>query len=391
MGARTALTLVLMLAGSALALPATQAVEQKPLPTPAPGQKIAGLGGFHARSTIVFDNAPERPHVLDATYVFPDRVRLWFGVDARVATTLRMQYRCGSSTFEVSESSAKSRELEGAERDASLRAMDLRRAWMMWPDAASWSTSGLERTADLGTHGRLRARFASANHARPSELAVLGPDGVVELEFKAITWHQVGSRTWPASAEVWHGGTIAWREQLQLDTIDTQGVFLDTYFVPADRRPEAIPPTSSPDAIQLRDLPEYCAKRFEFAAGIAWDDARKEESRLRREVAAELKSRGLALEGRVTIEMAADGSPRACLIRLASVPQDVPPGFAVTPARPGVAQLVTSLDQVTQARLESVRAAAPAGSRTAPAYVRFPVGDGPPAQVLIVVPLDAKN
>jgi hypothetical protein len=194
---------------------------------------------------------------------------------------------------------------------------------------------------------------------------------------------------WPDSAEVWHSGTLAWRERL--DTVDTQGVFVDEYFVPADRRADTSPPKSSPDAIQVRDLPEFCAKRIELPAGISWEDARKEELRLRRDVAAELKPRGLELEGRVTIEMAADGSPRACLVRLGAVPSDVPAGFAVTPARQGVAQLVTSLDQVTSSRVAAVRAAAPAGSRTAVAYVRFPLGDAPPTQVLIIVPLDAKN
>jgi hypothetical protein len=270
-----------------------------------------------------------------------------------------------------------------------LRYVELRRAWMMWPDGFHWTSEGSQRTADLGSLGKLRARLASDGDARPAEFASLDTAGVVEHVLKELTWRELKTRTWPASADVWHAGKLAWHEKI--DSIDTQGVFVDAYFVPADRRTNAAPPNPSPDAIQVRELPEYCAKRVEFTEGISWEVARSEEARIRREIAAEVKSRGLELEGRVTIDVSPEGQPRACLIRLASIPADAPPGFVTTPARQGVAQLVTSFGEVTTARLTSIRAAAPPGRRADPAYVRFPVGDEPPTQVLIVVPLAAKN
>lgn len=362
---------------------------RRPVVPPAPVERVAGITGFHSRSTVVFASAPERPHVLDATYVFPERVRLWLGIEAATETSRQLQYRFGASAFEVPDRSAESRELEGAARDSLLRYIELRRAWMMWPDGFQWTNEGSQRTADLGPLGKLRARLASERDDRPAEFASLDATGVVEHELKELTWRAVNTRTWPASADVWHAGTLAWREKIE--SIDTQGVFVDAYFVPADRRTNAAPPKPSPDAIQVRELPEYCAKRVEFAAGISWEVARSEEARIRREIAAEAKARGLELEGRVTIDVTPEGQPRACLVRLASVPADAPLGFVTTPARQGIAQLVTSFGEVTATRLTSIRAAAPPGRRAEPAYVRFPVDDDPPTQVLIVVPLAPKN
>jgi hypothetical protein len=390
MVARVALTFGLLLATSSSQEKGTDSSSTRPpLPRPAAVERIAGIPGFHSLSTVVFPSAPERPHVLDATYVFPERVRLWLGVEAGAATSRQLQYRFGASVFEVPDRSAESRELEGAARDSLLRSMELRRAWMMWPDGFRWTSEGSQRTADLGALGKLRARVASGNDTRPTELASLDPAGAVDVELKDVRWREENARFWPASAEIWHAGALAWREKI--DSIDTHGVFVDAYFVPADRRADAAPPKSSPDAIQVRELPEYCAKRVEFAAGITWDLARTEEARIRREIAAELKPRGLELEGRVTIDVTAEGVPRACLVRLASVPAELPPGFIKTPAREGLAQLVTSFSEVTPARLASVRASAPAGRPTEAAYVRFPVSDEPPTQVLIVVPLALKN
>ncbi len=394
MVARAALAIALLLAGPSFGQAsqekgADSSSNRRIVVPPAPVERVAGINGFHSRSTVVFVSAPERPHVLDATYVFPERVRLWLGIEAAAETSRQLQYRFGASAFEVPDRSAESRELEGAARDSLLRYIELRRAWMMWPDGFQWTNDGPERTADLGALGKLRARIASDGGARPAELASLDPTGVVEHALKELTWREVNTRTWPASADVWHAGTLAWREKIE--SVDTQGVFVDAYFMPADRRTNAAPPKPSPDAIQVRELPEYCAMRVEFTKGIAWDVARSEEARIRREISAEVKSRGLELEGRVTIDVTPEGQPRACLIRLASIPTDVPPGFATTPARQGVAQLVTSFGEVTTERLTSIRAAAPPGKHADPAYVRFPVGDGPPTQVLIVVPLAPKN
>ena len=104
-----------------------------------------------------------------------------------------------------------------------------------------------------------------------------------------------------------------------------------------------------------------------------------------------LRPSGLELEGRATIEVSADGQPRACLVRLATVPAESPQGFATIPARQGVAQLVGSFEELNAARLASVRAGVPPGRLAGPAYVRFPIDADPPPQVLIIVPLAAKD
>lgn len=360
--------------------------QETPLP---PVERVAGLTGFHSRSTVVFVLQPERPHRLDATYVFPERVRLWLGVESESATSRELHYRYGARAFEVPDQSSVSREFEGAERDRLLRYTDLRRAWMMWPDGFQWKSEGLDRTTDLGSRGRLRARFPAAGEARPIEIASFDTEGTLQDELKALAWRENAGRTWPAAAELWHEGTLAWSEKI--DSIDTQGVFVDAYFLPADRRASAAGPKPAPDAIQIRDLPEFCAMRVELAAGSTWKTARAEETRLRRECGERLRQHGFELEGRATIEVSPEGQPRACFVRLATLPAEPPKGFVTIPARKGVAQLVGSFEDVTAARLASVRAAVPAGRRAETAYVRFPIEEDPPTQVLIVVPLATKD
>ena len=267
--------------------------------------------------------------------------------------------------------------------------MDLRRAWMMWPDGFQWKSEALDRTADLGPHGKLRARCLAASDARPVEIASFDADGELQDELKALAWRDDAGRTWPTAAEMWHAGALAWRETI--DSIDTQSVFIDSYFLPPDRRAGTASPKPAADAIQLRELPQYCARRFELPAGSTWVAARAEETRLRREWTERLRPSGLELEGRATIKVFADGQPRACLVRLATVPAESPQGFATIPARQGVAQLVGSFEELNAARLASVRAGVPPGRLAGPAYVRFPIDADPPPQVLIIVPLAAKD
>ena len=153
---------------------------------PPPVQRVAGLSGFHARSTVVFSATPERPQQLDATYVFPERTRLWIGVESGTATSRELHYRFGVRAFKVPDQSAASREIDGGERDELFRYMDLRRAWMMWPDGFQWKSEALDRTADLGPHGKLRARCLAASDARPVEIASFDADGELQDELKAL-------------------------------------------------------------------------------------------------------------------------------------------------------------------------------------------------------------
>lgn len=357
---------------------------------PPPVQRIAGLEGFHALSTLVFVAAPDRPHRLDATYVFPERARLWLGVGSETATSRQIHYRFGSHAYEVRDKVGTSTEIQASERDAVLRYIELRRAWMMWPDGFEWQRSGTERTASLGSVGVLRAHCSTDGDSRPVQMESLDADGKVQDELKALTWRpESGGRVWPASAEMWHAGELAWRERI--DSVDAQGRFVDSYFLPADRRPGATDEHRQDNAIQCRDLPPTCGRRFELPNGASWDAARAEDARLRHEWTPRLRELGLDIDGRATVEVSAEGEPRAVFLRLATVPVDPPAGFAIVPARQGLTAILGSLQDVTRTQIARLVAAIPPGRRTEPPYVRFPIDRSPPSQVLVVLPLGPKD
>ena len=166
---------------------------------------IAGLAGFDSVSTIVYVAAPDRPHKLEASYVFPDRARWRLSVGNEKGSERQIQYRFGQQAFLVLPGKSESTEWTGIDRSDVLRQMELRRALMLWPDGFAWKGSGTERSADLGSLGSLRARFAVPPGARPVEIEDLDASGQRVDAFRSLTWRELDHRHWPAKTEYWHG------------------------------------------------------------------------------------------------------------------------------------------------------------------------------------------
>jgi hypothetical protein len=157
--------------------------------------------------------------------------------------------------------------------------------------------------------------------------------------------------------------------------------YIDSFFVPPDRRGDA--GTGKGEARDL-DIPPTCVRRVPLPSGASWDAARAERTRLVTEAAA---AGGPSLEEWATFEITPDGTPAAVVLRLARVPDVVPPGFVLVPERPGTATSVSGLAQLKPELLERLRARLPAGSTPGAAYARFDARKADP-DVVVVVPLD---
>lgn len=346
-----------------------------PPPARAP---IAGLRGFESRSRIEYPSQPGRLHDLRAAYVFPGRVRWWIAARDGAVEQRRLRYQYGQHVLALEPQQAVSVEYRAEDRAAILAAFELRRALFLWPDDRTWTGTGATRTSTLANGDELRAQVAGTP-PRPTQLEYVPATSDARDSLRAVTWSNVAPRAWPATFEVWNGDTFAWRESV--DAVDVETRFVDSFFVPPDRRGVFGSPV---DGVRDLDIPPVCLRRIELPLDATWDSARAERDRLE----VESKAKGLPeLEDWVTFELRGDASPAAILLRLARVPDPAPDGFTTLPDRIGAATSVRGLGAVKPEVVKRLGARLPAGARAGLAYVRFdrrrPDGD-----VVLVLPVN---
>ncbi len=356
----------------------TPAATTKPAPLDPPPTRapIAALRGFESRSRLEYVAQPGRIHELHAVYVFPDRVRWWISARDGTGEERRLRYRSGRHVLAVEPRQAASVEYLAEDREALIAAFELRRALFLYPDGFAWTGVSLERRATLSSSDVLIAHLAG-EPARPVRLDLRAASGELRDSYRVITWRTEGTRAWPQSFEVWSGETLAWRETV--DAIDVETRFLDSFFMPPDRRGVVGTPVVG---VRDLDIPPVCVRRVEMPTGSTWDAVRAEQRRL---AEAHARSSAPSLENFLTFEVSLDGTPRAILLRLARVPDQVPENFQVLPERLGAAMSVRGLAGVTVEALERVSFRLPAGSKPGAAYVRFD-GKKPEGDVVVVVP-----
>ena len=369
--------------GGASAGAAKQAGSRTPLPALGPRESVAGLQGFDAVSTLEFPSAPGKRHRLRMTYVFPDRARWQLTLGDEKLGSHEIRYRYGDACFLQREQSPRSEPCTGEERDSMRLAMELRRALVLYPDGFGWKPAGDGRRADLGEVGVLFARPASGTNPRPEEMHAETRDGKALDVYRRIIWRESGTRAWPASLEMWSSGEIVWRESI--DSIDTQGRFIDAFFLPAELR------ESSGSAVRIeetrsQELPASCSLRVIIPKGTPWSEVAAGYARLGAEWAERLHERGLRIDDRATVEVTREGDAAAWIVRLEPVPDQPPPEFVTTPAGKGMCLAVRGLGLVTPEKLATLVKSLPAGTRSRSPYLRFDPRDSKEGAVLIVLP-----
>lgn len=353
-------------------------VQPVPLVPPPARMPIAGLRGFECRSRIEYPAQPGRLHDLRAAYVFPERVRWWIAASDGAIEQRRIRYQYGQHVLAVEPRQAESVEYRAEDRAALLAAFELRRALFLWPDDRAWTGDGATRTSVLANGDVLRAQLAGSP-PRPVEMEYVAASREFHDSFRAITWRTDAPRAWPATFEVWNGSTLAWREAV--DAVDVETRFVDSFFVPPDRRGVTGVPVAG---VRDLDIPPACIRRVELPATTTWDAARAERERL----AEAARKDGLPpLEDWVTFEVGPEGTPTAVLLRLARVPDPSPEGWTLLPERVGTATSVRGLAAVTPEVLKRLAARLPSGAAAGKPYVRFD-GQRPDGDVVVVVPVE---
>jgi len=356
--------------------PAKEKTGDEPIPVLAPRLPIAGMRLVSATSVLRFDGQEERPHRLEAIYVFPDRAR-WslraIGEEKERGSRL-LRYHAGDRCFGLAPGLAQSDLLEGRDAEQALLQFELRRAALLWPDGFGWQGEGLNKTAALREIGSLTAEFAegmdpgSDPAPRPVRFASWYLDGSSCERLDAVRWDT--QTRWPAAWELWLADRRVWTEEIT--EIAHDGNYLDFFFLPPDRRAA---PAARLGRVEFQhaDLPRRAVRRR--ALDPSWTDL-DEARRAAREAAVqwrgELAKLGVMAEVRASLELDAQGHVSALLARVDS-PGEIAPAWGAAEVADGPALLVRlpAFGPVSAERLRALGERRPAGSRSGSFELRW--------------------
>ena len=354
----------------------------EPEPVLAERAAVAGLRGFSSISRLVYHGAPDTPHRLVAFYVFPDRAVWRIGLEEDRPGQLTVSYRSGDACWEIGPGRSASVRFAGAERDAMVRRMELRRALTLWPDGFAWTGDGPLRRCELGPYGSLDLRLGP--DGRPRRMTSFDRDGEEVESLTEIGWREVRGRWFPASLELALDGTPIWSEEIS--SVQTSLQFLDCSFRPPDRRPVLEPKLGHLGTAEHIDLRAASLLRTELPEGTDWAAAFERAIALRGGAAARARELERELEPRANFEV--EGRrPVAIAFVFEGPALEPPPGGvsqrAEAPAVTVYARGGTSLDAIARA----LRREVPAGARPGRARVRIDPDRGFEGSFQVILPL----
>lgn len=365
--------------------PAQESKEKPPAREPGPREPIAGLAGFDSLSKVRLASSPDVPRELKVTCSFPDRMRWMLSGQVEGSLVRELQYQHGDSVYRIPTGTGASEACEGESKAVILRRLHLRRALMLFPDGYEWKGEGESRTTSLGRLGSLRAHVSAEPEGRPGTIDCLDAEGTATESCRAVTWRKLAGRSWPATLELWSGEERVWVETVE--SVDTSARFVDSFFLPPDRREGS---TAQPVATGARtlDIPATCSLRTVVPAGSSWEAALSGFEGLRSSVSTRLAGEGLKLESIATFEVSDQGLPTASILRLTTTPEIPPQGFAKEAARRGLALAVEGFAGAGGNRIAELRRGVPKGSVARQPYVRFELEGGSNRQVVLIVPFE---
>jgi hypothetical protein len=94
---------------------------------------------------------------------------------------------------------------------------------------------------------------------------------------------------------------------------------------------------------------------------------------------------GLELENRGTLELDLELRPRAVLLRLSKVPEQLPEGFEKLAGRSAVGTAVGGFEELRSSALRALREKVPSGAKPGAPYVRWALDPPEPKQVLLLL------
>ena len=326
---------------------------------------LGGLSGLRATSTVVFAGRPDDPHRLEVVLQFPDRDR-WL-LTREGAAGRRIEFRYGEHAYVVQNGERVSVQPSAAEREEFLRRMALRRAVLMWPEAAPWTgdeSGSATRTAPIHALaadlddparpaiGSLEARLAE--DGRPREVRALRPDGSPQESLAITAWGNAGGRAFPTGLRLVLGDQVIWEETVELDT---RAIFRDGYFLPADR--QGLLPKAQ--RFERRVLPPVTVRRIPLEGAPGWEAALGRARALILEASPRMRTLGHGVVPLPVLVLDAEGIPREVVLRLTTAVAPPPEGWTAEPRTQALRMTLEGVSPPEAEHLEDLRATLPPG------------------------------
>ena len=334
-----------------------QATSEKAAPELPPRIRVVGLKTLRVRSRLIYRSAPDRPHLMEATFAFPHRSRsnLWVEPPpgqkdpTRLAPSGRMRFQLGDRAYAVDPAKSGSRSLTGTESERVIRELALRRAVLFWPHGHAWERDGSVAFAPLGSAGVLIAHF-DPEHTDAPPVAIESEDreGAGYERFVVSEWvsEENGRFMRAARMSLEADGEVIWDEEV-LD-YDARASFTDSFFLPPDKREKTT--AGRGQRLAPHPVPTRIEKRVAIEA-TDWDSAWKAAHVAARAAERELKETGLRLDEVFAFELDALTRPVAVRLRLDAgdpdEPPAAPPGWQPSPGGMALSVRVEALSRLT--------------------------------------------
>jgi len=301
-------------------------------------------------------DANERSWRAIHTWTWPSKLRVERQPSGGSVAQYTFVHRRGDDVWLRAPLERHSRVATDAERRAVALEDGLRTAALLWPDGDTWTIEdgvARARVNDPLLDGVVFEAELDAD-GRPTRIEARGEGAVVELG----GWGEFESRAVPCEFTFAIGG-LAWSESVTKFVACSP--FADVYFAPVELARPAAAPASVVLAIDV--LPRGACRRETLAPATALEGA----LRAARDREAALARDGVPAD--VLVELAADGSAAALVVRLA---EGAPPlaGFEVPPPRRALSVRLdgTAPEAVAGAR-SRLAAALPTGAPADAPYV----------------------
>ncbi len=351
-----------------------------------PRAKVAGLAGLQTTSRVRFAEEGARPHVLEATFVFPDRARWTLAPEGAKPGERHIVYRCGEAFFELQAQSASARLVSDAGKDdpqwrASFAAVEARRALFLWPEGFEWQGDGNLRSAKLRSGEALSVELGADGLPRSLEVTAERPG---RERFDELAWREERGRRIPASLAFRVDGALVWREDVA--SFETRVQALDSFFLPAELRPGAAAADTGPRPTHV-DVPRTHWLRVALPAETSWGQVKELWQQAFTPYARPAPD-GWRLEGGSCVELDEQGAPRAILLRFKPGVGEPPSGVTSAREHGALALALPRAPTTLSESLAQLRAALPEGARTGVAFARFPAApalDNGPFQLFLPI------
>ncbi|MFT7668848.1 MAG: hypothetical protein ACI8X5_001548 [Planctomycetota bacterium] len=359
---------------------------------PARRRAIDGIASIYSHSTLEFPSAPDTKYECEATFVFPDRARWRIGLNSDESDyrARSIRFHWGAGLWLTDMNKRNSVEMSEDARRTTLMQLELRRVAMIWPAELEWKTDGDLRIAQLPGLGSLHAQI-DPKSKRPIQIESHWLDGKLNERLDKIAWRAEKEQFWPASWELVYGGKIAWKETF--DKVQSGGKFLETYFIPIDRRTQGGTTTVRATGPQPFSMPKTCvwSKELSEAAQKSWEVALVEARAAIEQCQADAEGQHLTIDARPGFNLNSKALPTNVELRLKSMPEEVPKGWSVQGEVSGLRMISTGTGELTEASIQKLREQLPPGSKAGKPYAIVQLTDQGSGITQILLPFSAKK